>query len=305
MTAQILDGKGAAEQMRAEIKEQVAKFRQETNVQPALAVILVGEDPASCTYVRNKESACEKAGVKSIMHRLSADTTIDELLALIAKLNDDESVHGILVQLPLPRGIDEKKVLDAINPEKDVDAFHPCNVGLLSQGRPLFLPCTPYGIQQLLVRYKIETKGKEVVVVGRSDIVGKPMALMMLQKGLGGDATVTVCHSRTENLPQVTKRADILIAAIGKPNFITADMVKPGAVVVDVGINRVPKEIVDENGEKKTVGKLVGDVDFESVKEIASWITPVPGGVGPLTVTMLLYNTLNGARRQVEKKSSM
>ena len=262
-------------------------------------MILVGENPASQVYVRNKEMACVKAGMKSLMYRMPAETTGDELCALIEKLNKDESVHGILVQLPLPKGIDEKRVLDLIDPQKDVDAFHPENVGLISQGRPRFLPCTPYGIQQLLIRYNIETKGKRVVIIGRSDIVGKPMGLLFLQKGLGGDATVTICHSRTENLAQVVKEGDIVVAAIGKAEFVTADMIKPGAVVVDVGMNRVQKEIVDENGEKKLVSKLVGDVDFEGVKEVASWITPVPGGVGPLTVTMLLLNTLNGARRQV------
>jgi len=298
MSAQILDGKGLAEVIRAEIKEDVAKFVQKTRIQPALAVILVGENPASQVYVRNKESACVQAGMRSVMKRLPVETTSEELLGIIAELNADDSIHGILVQLPLPKGIDEKKVLDAIDPKKDVDAFHPWNVGLISQGRPCFLPCTPYGIQQLLVRNHIETKGKQVVIVGRSDIVGKPLALLFLQKGVGGDATVTVCHSRTENLSEVVKRADILVAAIGQAEFIKADMVKPGAVVVDVGMNRIQKEILDENGDRKQVSKLVGDVDFESVKEVAGWITPVPGGVGPLTVTMLLLNTLNGARRQ-------
>lgn len=299
MAAQILDGKGLAEKIREEIKVEVSQFIEQTGIQPALAVILVGENPASQVYVRNKESACVKAGMRSLMYRLPKETESDELCALIEKLNKDDSVHGILVQLPLPEGIDEKRILDLIDPRKDVDAFHPENVGLISQGRPRFLPCTPYGIQQLLVRYNIETKGKRVVVIGRSDIVGKPMGLLLLQKGLGGDATVTICHSRTENLPDVVREADIVIAAIGKAEFVTADMIKPGAVVIDVGMNRVPKEVIDENGEKKTVNKLVGDVDFESVKEVASWITPVPGGVGPLTVTMLLLNTLNGARRQV------
>ncbi len=299
MAAQILDGKGLAEKIREEIKVEVSQFIEQTGIQPALAVILVGENPASQVYVRNKESACVKAGMRSLMYRLPQETESDELCALIEKLNKDDSVHGILVQLPLPEGIDEKRILDLIDPRKDVDAFHPENVGLISQGRPRFLPCTPYGIQQLLVRYNIETKGKQVVVIGRSDIVGKPMGLLLLQKGLGGDATVTICHSRTENLPDVVREADIVIAAIGKAEFVTADMIKPGAVVIDVGMNRVPKEVIDENGEKKTVNKLVGDVDFESVKEVASWITPVPGGVGPLTVTMLLLNTLNGARRQV------
>ena len=272
MSAQILDGKATAEKIREEIKDDVSRFVAQTGVQPALAVVLVGDNPASQVYVRSD---------------------------LIEKLNKDDSVHGILVQLPLPKGIDEKRILDLIDPQKDVDAFHPENVGLLSQGRPRFLPCTPYGIQQLLIRYNIETKGKRVVVIGRSDIVGKPMGLLLLQKGLGGDATVTVCHSRTDNLADVVKEADIVVAAIGKAQFVTADMIKPGAVVVDVGMNRIQKEIVDENGERKTVSKLVGDVDFDAVKEVASWITPVPGGVGPLTVTMLLLNTLNAARRLV------
>ena len=301
MPAQILDGKGMANKIRAEIKDEVELFVKETNIQPALAVVLVGENPASQVYVRNKESACAQTGMKSIMFRLPEETTNEKLLTLIDTLNADTSVHGILVQLPLPEGIDEKKILDAIVPEKDVDAFHPENVGLISQGRPRFLPCTPYGIQQLLIRYNLETKGKHVVIIGRSDIVGKPMGMLFLQKGLGGDATVTICHSRTTNLAEITKQADILVAGIGKAKFVTADMVKPGAIVVDVGINRIEKEIVDEKGEKKIVSQLIGDVDFESVKEVAGWITPVPGGVGPLTVTMLLQNTLNGARGQTAK----
>ncbi len=302
MSAKILDGKALAETIRAEIKEDVAKFIAETGVQPTLAVVLVGEDPASQVYVRNKELACEKAGLRSVLRRLPASTTTEELETLVAQLNGDPNVHGVLVQLPLPKHIDEKRILDLISPEKDVDAFHPENVGLISQGRPRFLPCTPYGIQQLLVRYGIETTGKRAVVVGRSDIVGKPMGMLLLQKGLGGDATVTLCHSRSVNLPEITKEADILVAAIGKAEFITADMVKPGAVVIDVGMNRVQRTIVDENGEEKVVSKLVGDVDFQSVKEVAGAITPVPGGVGPLTVTMLLLNALNGARRQVGQK---
>ncbi len=302
MSAKILDGKGTAQAIRAEIKEDVDKFIAETGVQPTLAVVLVGEDPASQVYVRNKETACVKAGMRSLMYRLPATTTNEELVALIEKLNRDETVHGILVQLPLPKGLDEKRILDLIDPHKDVDAFHPENVGLISQGRPRFLPCTPYGIQQLLVRYQIETAGKRVVVIGRSDIVGKPMAALMIQKGLGGDATVTVCHSRTVNLAQVAREADILIAAIGKPEFVTADMVKPGAVVVDVGMNRVERELVNEQGNLEKVSKLVGDVDFEKVKDVASWITPVPGGVGPLTVTMLLNNTLKAARLLVKAR---
>lgn len=297
MTAAILDGKKLAETIREEIRIDTEAFIAETGIQPSLTVILVGENPASQVYVRNKETACVKAGMKSDVVRLPAETSTGELLALIAKLNADKTVHGILVQLPLPKGIDEKKILDSIDPSKDVDAFHPENVGLISQGRPRFLPCTPYGIQELLKRNNVETAGKEVVIVGRSDIVGKPMALLMVQKGLGADSTVTICHSRTKNLPAVTRRADILIVAIGKAEFVTADMVKPGAVVIDVGMNRKEKEVIGEDGKPEIKNKLVGDVDFDSVKEVAGAITPVPGGVGPLTVTMLLLNTLNGARQ--------
>lgn len=294
--ATILDGKALAEKIREEIRLETETFRERTGVQPGLAVVLVGENPASQVYVRNKESACVKAGMKSVLERLPAETTTEELLALVQKLNADESIHGILVQLPLPKGIDEKKILDSIDPKKDVDAFHPENVGLISQGRPRFLPCTPYGIQQLLVRYGIETAGKNVVILGRSDIVGKPMALLLVQKGAGADATVTICHSRTANLAEVTRRADILIVAIGRAQFVTADFVKPGAVVIDVGMNRIEVDGTDENGAPCKVKKLVGDVDFEGVEKIAGAITPVPGGVGPLTVTMLLLNALNSAR---------
>ena len=285
MTAAILDGKALSKQIRAEIAEEVAQFVESSGVTPCLAAVLVGEDPASQIYVRNKEKACAKAGVKSIMHRPSADTTTEELLSLIDKLNNDASVHGILIQLPLPKGIDETRVLDAVDPAKDVDAFHPDNVGRIVQGRPRFLPCTPHGIQQILLRNDIETSGANVVVVGRSDIVGKPMAVMLMQRGKGGHATVTVCHSRTKDLPAVTRQADIVIVAIGVAKFLTADMVKPGAVVIDVGINR-------------TDDGLCGDVDFDAVKEVAGHITPVPGGVGPLTVTMLLHNTLTAAKQQ-------
>ena len=285
MTAAILDGKALSKQIRAEIAEEVAQFVESSGVTPCLAAVLVGEDPASQVYVRSKEKACGKAGVKSVMHRPSADTTTEELLSLIDKLNNDASVHGILVQLPLPEGIDETRVLDAVDPAKDVDAFHPDNVGRIVQGRPRFLPCTPHGVQQILLRNNIETSGANVVVVGRSDIVGKPMAVMLMQRGKGGHATVTVCHSRTKDLPAVTRGADIVIVAIGVAKFLTADMVKPGAVVIDVGINR-------------TDDGLCGDVDFDAVKEVAGHITPVPGGVGPLTVTMLLHNTLTAAKQQ-------
>lgn len=288
MSAEIMDGKAIASEIQKEIAQEVEQFTTETGVQPCLAAVLVGDDPASQVYVRNKERACERVGIASQMHRLSSETTQQELLSLIRELNEDMSVHGILVQLPLPSHLDETSVLDAVNPLKDVDAFHPENVGLISQGRPRFLPCTPHGVQQIIDRCGIELSGKHVVVVGRSEIVGKPMAMILLNRDSSrgpraANATVTVCHSRTANLADVTKTADVLVAAIGKPLFITADMIKPGAVVVDVGINRV------ESG-------LVGDVDFVPVSEVASHITPVPGGVGPLTVTMLLYNTLTGAR---------
>ena len=290
MTAQILDGKAIARQIREETKQKVASFTAQTDIVPKLAAVLVGEDPASQVYVRNKERACQKAGIESDVHRIPATTTQVELLELIARLNADPAVSGILIQLPLPSQIDEQSVLDAVDVGKDVDAFHPENVGRLSQGRPRFLPCTPHGVQQLLHRYNIATNGKHVVIVGRSDIVGKPLASMLAQKnsGMGADAanaTVTLCHSRTADLAAITATADILVAAIGRPNFITADMIKPGAVVVDVGINRT-----DEG--------LVGDVDFQGATSVASYVTPVPGGVGPLTIAMLLENTLTACRLQ-------
>jgi methylenetetrahydrofolate dehydrogenase (NADP+) / methenyltetrahydrofolate cyclohydrolase len=286
MTATILDGRAMAEQIRAEIAREVAEFTGRTGVVPCLAAVLVGEDPGSQVYVRNKQKACGQNGLASRLHRLpAAATTTDGLLALVDQLNRDAAVHGILVQLPLPKGIDETRVLDTVDHRKDVDAFHPENVGRIVQARPRFLPCTPHGVQQLLIRSGVQIAGAHVVILGRSDIVGKPMAAMLMQKGPGGDATVTVCHSRTRDLPSVTRTADILIVAIGRAKFITADMVKPGAVVIDVGMNRL------ETG-------LAGDVDFEAVKEVAGQITPVPGGVGLLTVTMLLHNTLTAARLQ-------
>jgi methylenetetrahydrofolate dehydrogenase (NADP+) / methenyltetrahydrofolate cyclohydrolase len=285
VTALILDGKTLSEQIRAEIARDVAQFTSQTGVTPCLAAVLVGEDPGSQVYVRNKQKACEKAGIASQLHRPPADSTTATILALIERLNRDPAVHGILVQLPLPKQIDEKRVLEAVSPIKDVDAFHPENVGRIVQGQPRFIPCTPHGIQQMLLRNNIQIAGANIVIVGRSDIVGKPMALLLMQRGPGGDATVTVCHSRTRDLPAVTRSADILIVAIGRPKFITADMVKPGAVVIDVGMNRL------ETG-------LVGDVDFATVKEVAGKITPVPGGVGLLTVAMLLHNTLAAARLQ-------
>jgi methylenetetrahydrofolate dehydrogenase (NADP+)/methenyltetrahydrofolate cyclohydrolase len=290
MTARLIDGKAIAASIRQRLAAEVAEFQRSTNVTPKLAAVLVGDDPASQVYVRNKEQAGAKAGFASDVHRLSGATTTAELLAFVQKLNGDPAVHGILVQLPLPKQIDETTVLDSVLPIKDVDCFHPENVGRLVQGRPRFLPCTPHGVQVLLRESGVPVDGAHVVVLGRSEIVGKPMSLMLVQKGETANATVTICHSRTKNLSELTRSADILVAAIGKPNFVTADMVRPGVVVMDVGINRL--------GDK-----LVGDVDFESVSPIASAITPVPGGIGPMTIAMLLENTLMAARLQTEAKS--
>ena len=286
MSATILDGKQLAQQIQAEVAMEVAEFTRKTGVKPCLTAVLVGENPASEVYVRNKRQACERLGLDGRLERLPATATIDDLLGLVDRLNRDDQVHGILVQLPLPAGLDSTLVLHAVNPLKDVDCFHPENVGRLVGGQPRFLPCTPHGVQQLLARNGVETAGRHAVILGRSDIVGKPMANLLLQRGPGGDATVTVCHSRTNDLPAITRQADILIAAIGVPRFVTADMVKPGAVVIDVGMNRT------ESG-------LCGDVDFAAVSQIASMITPVPGGVGPLTITMLMVNTLKAARLKV------
>jgi methylenetetrahydrofolate dehydrogenase (NADP+) / methenyltetrahydrofolate cyclohydrolase len=285
MPATLLDGKSLADEIRREIAAEVSEFTGRTGVKPCLAAVLVGENPASQVYVRSKQKACQQNGLTSQLHRLSDAATTDEVLALIDRLNTDKDVNGILVQLPLPKGVDTTRVLDAVSPVKDVDAFHPENVGRIVQGRPLFLPCTPNAIQQILVRHKIPTAGAHVVIVGRSEIVGKPIAMMLMQKGPGGDATVTVCHSRSRDLPCITRSADILIVAIGRAKFVTAEMVRPGATVIDVGINR-------------TDAGLVGDVDFEPVRQVAGAITPVPGGVGPLTITMLLHNTLLAARLQ-------
>ena len=284
MTAQLLDGNALARQIRAELAVEVVDFIENNGAIPTLAAVLVGDDPASQVYVRNKRRDCEEVGIQSRLHRLPASTTQGELLTLIAKLNRDDAVHGILVQLPLPAQIDTRVILEAVSPNKDVDAFHPQNVGLLVQGQPRFLPCTPSGVQQLLIRNNIPIAGQHAVVVGRSDIVGKPLAIMLGQRGEGGDATVTLCHSRTPDLGSITRLADILIVAVGRPKFITGDMIRPGATVVDVGINRT------ETG-------LAGDVDFESAVQVAGRITPVPGGVGPLTRVMLLVNTLTAARQ--------
>lgn len=277
--AKIIDGKLISAQIREEIAENVKKFNAETGKLPGLAVIIVGEDPASQVYVRNKKRACEQVGFYSRVYEMPAETTQSELNALVEQLNGDEAIHGILVQLPLPKHLNEEEVLLKIDPKKDVDAFHPYNVGRITIGNPKFLPCTPAGVMQLLYRSGIEISGKECAVVGRSNIVGKPMALLLL----AANGTVTVCHSRTRDLKEVCRRADILVAAIGKADFFTADMVKEGAVVIDVGMNR------------RVDGKLTGDVDFESVEPVASYITPVPGGVGPMTITMLLQNTLRAA----------
>lgn len=296
MTAERLDGKRIASEIREEIAMEVAQHVALGHSKPCLAAILVGEDPASQVYVRNKERACEKAGIEGRTFRLPASITQSQLLTKIQELNQDDSVHGILVQLPLPKtgndgqGFDERAVLDTVAPLKDVDAFSPVNVGLLMQGRHRFLPCTPHGIVQLLHRYQISTAGKHVVVVGRSDIVGKPMAMMLAQRdGSCGsevaNATVTLAHSRTEDLAKVCRTADILIAAVGVPEMIRGEMIREGAVVIDVGINRVED-------------RLVGDVHFEEASQVASAITPVPGGVGPLTIAMLLHNTLLAAKLQ-------
>ena len=277
--AKIIDGKVISAQIREEIAQKVQVYSEKTGTRPGLAVIIVGDNPASQVYVRNKKKACEQVGFNSWVYEMPESTTQDELNALIDKLNCDSTVHGILVQLPLPKHLDEEEIILRIKPEKDVDAFHPYNVGRITIGDPKFLPCTPAGIMELLKRSNIEIAGKECVVIGRSNIVGKPMALLLLAE----NGTVTVCHSKTRDLKDVCKRADILVVAIGKADFVTADMVKEGAVVIDVGMNR--------NAE----GKLTGDVDFASVSEVASYITPVPGGVGPMTITMLLQNTLTVA----------
>jgi len=290
MTAQIIDGKQVAAALRAELQEKVAELKDK-GIVPGLAVVLVGEDPASKSYVTAKEKACDNIGIYSEDIRLPAGTSQTELMALIDKLNNNDKINGILVQLPLPKHLDEGEVLLAIDPAKDVDGFHPVNVGKMMLGRKAFLPCTPHGVIQLLLKSNVKIEGAEVVIVGRSNIVGKPLANMLIQKNETGNATVTVCHTRTKNLADHTLKADILIAAAGAPNMIAADMVKPGAVVIDVGVNRV------DDPTKKRGYRLTGDVDFEAVKEKASLITPVPGGVGPMTITMLLYNTVESAEK--------
>ncbi len=290
MTARIIDGKQIAADIRDELKAEVAALK-EKGIVPGLGVVLVGEDPASQSYVSAKEKACESIGIYSDDNRLPVETTQEELLALVGRMNNDPRINGILVQLPLPRHIDESAVLMAIDPDKDVDGFHPVNVGKMVVGEDAFLPCTPHGVVQMLRRSGVETCGAHVVVVGRSNIVGKPVANMLLQKKEGANATVTLCHTRTRDLGQFTRQADIIIAASGFPNTVTADMVKEGAVVIDVGVNRI------EDPTRERGYRLVGDVDFDAVKEKASMITPVPGGVGPMTITMLLFNTVVSAKR--------
>ena len=290
MTAKLIDGKSIAANLRQDIAKRVAERRQQGLRAPGLAVILVGSDPASQVYVSHKRKDCEEVGFVSVAHDLPATTTQGELLGLIDQLNRDNAIDGILVQLPLPKHIDEDKVIEAIDPAKDVDGFHPVNVGKMLLGEPCFLPCTPHGILELLQRAGVRTDGAEVVVVGRSNIVGKPVANLMLQKRAGGNATVTVCHTRTRDMAAHTRRADILIVAAGRARMIGADLVKEGAVVIDVGVNRVGRT---ESGK----AILAGDVDFAPVAAKAAAITPVPGGVGPMTITMLMKNTVQAARQ--------
>ncbi|MCX5646219.1 MAG: bifunctional methylenetetrahydrofolate dehydrogenase/methenyltetrahydrofolate cyclohydrolase FolD [Phycisphaerae bacterium] len=290
MTARIIDGKQVAAEIRAELKEEIARLKTR-GIVPGLGVILVGDDPASRSYVTGKERACEEIGIYSDDNRLPAKTSQDELIALVKRMNANPRIHGILVQLPLPRHLNESEVLLAIHPDKDADGLHPVNIGRMVTGEKAILSCTPHGVLQLLVRSGVAIDGAHAVIVGRSNLVGKPLANMLIQKSPTGNATVTVCHTRTKNLAQYTRQADILIAAIGRPGTITADMVKDGAVVIDVGVSRV------DDATKKAGYRLVGDVDFDAVKEKASLITPVPGGVGPMTITMLLYNTVASAKR--------
>jgi methylenetetrahydrofolate dehydrogenase (NADP+)/methenyltetrahydrofolate cyclohydrolase len=293
MSATIIDGKATAEQIRVEIAEEVAGLTGQGRRQPGLAVVLVGENPASVVYTRNKQKASQEAGFHSVKLDLPADTTQEKLLATIEELNTDPGIDGILCQLPLPAQCSEEEVILAIDPDKDVDGFHPINAGRLATGLPGFVPCTPLGCKELLARYKIVTEGAHVVVLGRSNIVGTPMALLMMQKAAGANSTVTVCHSRTKDLPAVCRTADILVAAIGRARMVKADWVKEGATVIDVGINRI------EDASKKSGYRLVGDVDYDEVLPKVGAITPVPGGVGPMTIAMLLANTLTSYKRRL------
>ncbi len=286
----ILRGKELAEKMRQEMKSEIDELKTHHNLVPGLAVVLIGDNPASLSYVKGKEKACAQVGILSREYKFDADYKEEQLLKLIRELNNDPSIHGILVQLPLPNHINEEKILYAIDPTKDVDGFHPVNIGKMMIGAPSFLPCTPHGIQQLLLRNNIEISGKHVVIVGRSNIVGKPLAMILVQKNPGANATVTMCHTRTKNMAELTKLADILVVAAGRPHTVNADMVKQGAIVIDVGVNRV------EDKTKKRGYRLIGDVEFDEVSEKASAISPVPGGVGPMTITMLLHNTIQSAK---------
>ncbi|WP_187107383.1 bifunctional methylenetetrahydrofolate dehydrogenase/methenyltetrahydrofolate cyclohydrolase FolD [Treponema pectinovorum] len=292
MSAQVIDGKQIALQVRQGVAEKVADLKAK-GITPCLAVVLVGENPASVSYVTGKRKALAEAGMKDRSEVLPENTTQEELLSLIDKLNDDPSIHGILVQLPLPKHIDEDKVITKIDPKKDVDGFHPVNVGNLVIGKKAFLPCTPHGIIVLLKEIGIETSGKHALVIGRSNIVGKPVSLLLSRKDI--NCTVTMCHTGTKNLKELTLQADIIVAASGHPHTVTGDMVKDGAVVIDVGVNRIP------DSTKKSGFRLIGDTDFEQIKEKASFITPVPGGVGPMTIAMLMYNTLEAAENSIEK----
>ena len=298
MTAKILDGKALAEDIRAEVAASVTEIQLNHGVTPGLAAVLVGDDPASAIYVRNKRRACDEVGMVSDTILLAADSTTKKVLETVADLNKDPRFHGILIQLPLPPQIDELAIIESIDPDKDVDGLHPFNVGKLVQGRADFVPGTPAGIQQILMRNGHDPAGANVVICGRSDIVGKPMALLLMQRGDGANATVTVCHTRTKNMTEITRHADILVTAIGRPNAITADMVKEGAIVIDVGINRV------DDASRKSGYRLDGDVDFAEVSKKASSITPVPGGVGPMTIAMLLVNTLTATRISIHGRGS-
>jgi len=291
MAAKILDGKAIAQDIRAELKARVAELKKQ-GIVPGLGVLLVGDDPASRSYVTAKEKACEETGLYSREIKLPATASHKEILDVVKAFNSDSQIDGILVQLPLPDSTMEQSVIEAINPDKDVDGFHPVNVGRMMLGLPAFLPCTPHGVLQILKRSGIKTSGAHVVVIGRSNIVGRPLVNLLSQKSELGDATVTMCHTRTKNMAELTRQADIIVAAVGRPNTVTADMVKPGAVVIDVGVNRVT------DATAKAGFRLKGDVDFEAVAEKASAITPVPGGVGPMTITMLLANTVESAIRR-------
>lgn len=291
MSAKILDGKAIAQEFRAELKAKTAELKKQ-GIVPGLGVLLVGDDPASRSYVTAKEKACEETGLYSREVKLPASASHAEILQIVENFNTDDQIDGILVQLPLPDSSMEQSVIEAINPDKDVDGFHPVNVGRMMLGLPAFLPCTPHGVLQILKRSGIKTSGAHVVVIGRSNIVGRPLVNLLSQKSELGDATVTMCHTRTKNMKELTLQADIIVAAVGRPNTVTADMVKPGAVVIDVGVNRI------EDAAKKNGFRLAGDVDFSAVAEKASAITPVPGGVGPMTITMLLANTVESAVRR-------